>query len=271
MIGRSQLKSEAIEISQYVSIDKACSVMFPMLITQLESVNTQLEDGVSSLIGGFAGLSKSIRHLESVFEESVEVGMEHSGGPMSTVQEQMARIKRFSDDLVDLGEKIQNAAVNEAVQANDVVQGDLDKKNMSRVILATLDVQLTATEIKSQASVAINAMTTLSKLLLENGIDEKLVNNLQMINEMQLQVNQMLVAFQFQDRVCQIINSVINSMKDLDDYVSEASVQARYDGTEVFLNLAEIKARIESHYVSREQYAMTSPTHVDDGRDVILF
>jgi hypothetical protein len=89
--------------------------------------------------------------------------------------------------------------------------------------------------------------------------------------QMQVEINKMVVAFQFQDRVSQIVSSVINALKDLNDYIQEAGEHAKQAGTEIFVNLAEILDRVERYYISQEQYELTGEKKDETSNDIELF
>lgn len=261
-------------LNNYVTVDVACVSVFPLLINQLEIVNSQLEDGVSSLVSGFSLLAKSLNLVNTVlngqsFSDSGQPIESASAGEHS-FERKLERIKRFSDDLLEVGESIHVSATTEAVQQVLSDAGKAQTKHVQRIILRTLNMQQLASEIGAQAAGVVNDIKIMSGAVSNSDHPEKVqLQNLFM--EMQMEVNKMVIAFQFQDRVSQIISAVMNSMKDLLDYIREAGAQARLDETDVYVNLAEIMNRVEKYYVSKEQYEMTGESNSQGSDDIILF
>ena len=247
-------------ISYGVPFDEACASIFPLLIAQLETVDRQLIEGVATLIEGFSALSMSIGSLDLSFQNESQ----ESPAQIGKARDLLARIDRFATDLLAVGDNIHDTIVDNATDENI---SPATNKHMSRVILHALGAQHTASEIRYQAV----EVSELIDELANQSVLTRSVDDIKMISDLQVEVNKMIVAFQFQDRVCQIIHSVINSVKDLGDYIREASMTARLDGREPLLNIAEMRERIESYYISKEQHEMGSSGGETSTQDITFF
>ncbi|MDH5731926.1 MAG: hypothetical protein OEZ58_23325 [Gammaproteobacteria bacterium] len=253
-----------LNLNHYVSVDEACLNIFPMLIKQLEIVNSQMQDGVSALVGGFAVLAKSIDLVNSTLNgKRIGADDDHS------FEQKLEKVKRFTDDLVQAGEAIHQSATSDVTERILVNADQEQTQHIHRIILRTLGIQQLSSEIHNQAHDIIHDIKTMSGDITHSDHPQK--QALQNIFiDMQTEVHKMIVAFQFQDRVSQIIHGVLCSMRDFTDYIREASARARMDDSELFVNLSELVDLVEKYYISKEQYQLSNNEHSIE-KDVMFF
>jgi hypothetical protein len=248
-------------LGSYVGIDEACAHVFPLLIDQLEIANQQLGDGVETLIEGFNYLAQTMS----------EVNPEKLAGQIpDEALNRISKLQRFTKDLIQIGEQIHNTTVSEATERSN----DANRKNLHRIVLRTLNMQQVAADVHAQADQLAKEIDATQNELIEQYTPESQSLTMDLVRvfmHMQVEINKMVVAFQFQDRVSQIISSVINSMKDLADYIREAGEHAKQEGTDIFVNLAEIIEHVERYYVSKEQYDLRGDHKDNTSDDIELF
>jgi len=261
-MGQSENAQTAPNLGDYVGIDIACAQIFPLLINQLEIANQQLADGVSTLIEGFNYLAQTLSDINT---DNLE------GNIPDELEGKLSKLQRFTKDLIHIGEQIHTTTVCEATERSN----DENRKNLHRIVLRTLDMQHVAADLHTQANHIANEIEDTQKILLEQdaqgGNQRAAMDLVTTLTHLQIELNKMVIAFQFQDRVSQIVSSVINAMKDLADYVREAGEQASQEGTEVIVNLTEIINHVERYYVSKEQYELRGEHKDDTSDDIELF
>lgn len=255
------IEQDQAKLTTYVGIDEAFAKVFPLLIDQLEIANQQLADGVDTLINGFNYLAQTMSHIDP-----------HalSGQLPEEIVQKISKMQRFSDDLIQMGEKVHSTTVNEATQRQD----SDSRHNLNRIVLRTLNMQQMAADISKQAKLISDEIDTTQNALIEQQTPENQAASINLVKtflHLQVELNKMVIGFQFQDRVTQIIGSVINSLKDLNDYVQEAGEHAKQEGTDIFVNLAEIVSHVERYYISKEQYELTGEHKDDTSDDIELF
>lgn len=248
-------------LGSYVGIDEACGHIFPLLINQLEIANQQLGDGVSTLIEGFNYLAQTM----------AEVNPEKLAGQIpDELVLRISKLQRFTEDLIQIGEQIHSTTVSEAAERSN----DENRKNLHRIVLRTLNMQQVASDVHAQASQIAQEIDSTQDELIEMQTPDNQSLTMDLVKifmHMQVEINKMVIAFQFQDRVSQIVSSVINAMKDLNDYIREAGEHAKLEGTEIYVNLSEITEHVERYYVSKEQYELRGEHKDDTSDDIELF
>lgn len=247
-------------LNNYVTLDKACIKIFPLLMEQLEIANQQLDEGVNALLQGFNSLASAMSSIDPA---------DLDGDLSSDIVKRINNIQRFTQNLIKTGESIHQITVNESVESQDLKKS----ANSQHSKVRTLNIQRLAADVKNEADTIIKELEAAQNALLDDAspLEKKRLAMVKTLIEMQMEVNKMIVAFQFQDRVSQIINAVINSMKDLTEYVSVADNHVQVDDVDGLVNLAEVIECVERHYISKEQYKLTGD-HKDDGSDdIVLF
>lgn len=246
------------DLESYVTVDHACIEVLPLLVSQLEIANQQLADGVNTLIEGFMLLSRQMNEVDP-----------HSLGNISeAIDTKVQRIHRFTEDLIQAGERMHITSIEEATKDDN----QKARQSMNRIVLRTLDVQQLAGEIRKEAGDVVKEIESLSQELetQQNGSEQD-TRLLKTFMEIQMELNKMIVAFQFQDRVTQIISAVTNATKDLIDYITEARAHHESEQTPVVVNISEMKQRIEAYYISPEQYELKGEHKDDTSDDIELF
>ena len=246
-------------LEDYVTVDHACVTVMPLLVSQLEIANQQLADGVNTLIEGFMQLSRTLNEVDTnTFGSSFP----------DSINQRVQRIHRFTDDLIQVSERMHLTTVTEATKEEN--KGI--RQNMNKIVMRTLDLQQLASEIRKEAVDVVEELEIGSEALMDNpdmtAGDAKLLKT---FLGLQAEINKMIVAFQFQDRVSQIMTAVINASKDLIDYINEARAQNHDVDNVIFVNLSEMIQRVESYYVSKEQYELTGDHKDDTSDDIELF
>ncbi len=247
-------------LNNYVTLDKACIRIFPLLVEQLEIANQQLDEGVNALLQGFSYLASAMSSIDPA---------DLDGDLSSDIVKRINNIQRFTQNLIKTGESIHQITVNESVEH----QGPEKSANSQYSEVRTLNIQRLAADVKHEADTIIKELEAAQNALLDDAspLEKKRLAMVKTLIEMQMEVNKMIVAFQFQDRVSQIVNAVINSMQDLTEYVSDTDNNIQVDGADRLVNLAAMIERVECHYISKEQYELTGD-HKDDGSDdIVLF
>lgn len=246
-------------LQDYVTLDKACVEILPLLVSQLEIANQQLSDGVNTLIEGFMQLSAKMNEIDTQ-----RLGSKIS----STLENKLLRMHRFTDDLVQAGERIHTTTISEATKE----ENQNARSGINRIVIRTLDVQQLAGEIRKEACGIIEELEAASVITGQNADDN--ANDTQLLKqfmELQMEINKMIVAFQFQDRVTQIISAVTNGTKDIIDYIVEAQHQVEATEGAIYVNRLEMKKRVENYYISAEQYRLTGEHKDDTSDDIELF
>ncbi|MDH5544087.1 MAG: hypothetical protein OEZ43_00755 [Gammaproteobacteria bacterium] len=247
-------------LHSFLAIDEACVAIFPLLIEQLEIANHQLTDGIDALTRGFGCLAQTLNLIEP---SQLGHNLPHD------IIQKIQKVQRYTHDLIKAGESIHETTAREAINnhSKDSAQ------NIKRIIIRTLNMQVLAQDVRNEADNLIKELEKAQEGLLfdENTDVKQKATAIKMLIEMRMEINKMIVAFQFQDRVSQIINAVINSMKDLTDYISDAGTQARNEGIDAYVDIGEMRRRVEQYCISKEQYELMGRKSSDTSDDIILF
>lgn len=244
-------------LDDYVTLDEATTHVFPLLLSQLEIANQQLADGVDTLIQGFTWMSERLNELD---KKAMGIKIPDS------MRKQIERIHRFTADLTQAGNNVHDTSVAEALRD----EYNEERYNINRIVIRTLDMQKLSCDIREQAEAIVKELEEGSHTIIERGIDgEADAELIKTVLELQMEVNRMVVAFQFQDRVFQILSAVINAMKDVTDYITE--VRSTSEEPHPFVSLSEMLAHVERYYISAEQYELKGEHKDDTSDDIELF
>ncbi|MDH5544089.1 MAG: hypothetical protein OEZ43_00765 [Gammaproteobacteria bacterium] len=245
------------DTSDLVTMDQACIHVFPLLVAQLEIANQQLADGVDTLITGFTYLAQKFNDVDpSTLEKQIPTEM----------RQKLQRIHRFTEDLIHAGHRIHNTTVEEVTKD----ENNKLRRNINRIVLKTLDIQQLSAEIREQAGNVINELEDVRDELV-NDADDSNPHLLKTFMELQMELNKMVVAFQFQDRVFQIISAVTNAMKDLSEFLQKARSQQSGGNNETLVSLTETVRHVERYYISKEQYELKGDKKDETSDDIELF
>ena len=246
-------------LQDYVTIDHACIQVFPLLIGQLEIANQQLADGVDTLINGFTYLAQKMNDIDPAsLGANISVEMANK----------LQKIHRFTNDLIEAGQHIHVTSIKEVTKETDSKL----RCDINRIVLKTLDIQQLSGEIREQANHVIQELEHDSEKVIQEQLDNS--NDPQLLKtfmELQVEINKMVIAFQFQDKVFQIINAVTNAMKDLQDFLAEARNSHDTRESEVYVSLSETMQHVERYYISPEQYELKGEKKDDTSDDIELF
>ena len=211
------------------------------------------------------------------------------------IQHQFSRISRYNEDLVSIGEQNNLLAIKAYSQMNQTdkkpgqPQPAIDAGIPTKIIMRSIQTLQIAQDIGTQMQqakkeianiiVQVQAMAAgqQSTFALVERLIRTMASNIQqpashnaasgisMTDSIQQDLNTILVSFQFQDKVCQIMNSVTNSMNDFMQFVNQTCTNE--SGTNS-IDLDKLKKMLEANYITGEQFGDDKPAGNDD---VIFF
>ncbi|MEK6749745.1 MAG: hypothetical protein AABY83_11140 [Pseudomonadota bacterium] len=275
-----QSKKQPLDSDQAL-LDDACRTVLPMLSNQIDLAKKKTEAEISRLVGSFLELKNNIDTLSGqdpkisvtsgVVSGTLNATPEIEGElrkAMEDLPNVLAKMLRSTDDLLHFGDKIclHGADLYQAAASN--ADSD-DKKYIAiamKIVVSAFEVMEFGRSIQDNLKdCSVGIPVLLNSLVATIDTQQQVISEMQagkvnaqpavnpasknVVNDINKNIGQIIEGFQFQDGVCQTLDSVMRSMQDFVESVPalKSGVQGGRVNLKVLLNL------MNSHNVTSEQ------------------
>lgn len=219
-------------------------------------------EGERSMDGVVATMRKALDENQEVVQQVA--GLSVMARELEGMVEVVKDVARQTD-LIALNASIEAARAGEAGKSFAVVAAEVrrlsqESRKAGQLIGEKIQA-IGATVVASAEKIRYSAATIEGALLGMSGMSQASVILQRESVGIQREISDMLVSLQFQDRVCQILNTVTGHMDELQQLLSErAEMSAEERGP---LSLEECVGSLRSRYTMEEQHQL----HGEDGED----
>jgi methyl-accepting chemotaxis protein len=229
---------------------KALETLFGRLATLVENNNKMLQK-----IGHLSDFTKD---LDEMAEEVGQIAEQTNMLALNAAIE-AARAGETGRGFAVVADEVralsgQSGQTGERIAEKTAALSAVMKEAVQLVSQSTSDEERVIREGEEIVSRVIDHLTERARLLEEEGAD--LLN---MGNEVSSEIEQMLVAFQFQDRVNQILGQVCGSLDEISGLLEERQEKRKAGESVPPLDVDELLSHMKTEYTTTEQYRGHSP------------
>ena len=284
-------RTTVLKNSQPLPAHEALATVLPDFSRQIDLAKKHTESEICSLVQSFEQIvnrlpnGKDTKPVNASFQfegmyqahlEQLRRSQQSLSESASTIKNKFDRIAKFSKELTQIGEHsnmlavetykiLQEGNTGQAAPANiptklifrsmETMQIGADLNKLLVELGQDIDDVFQQANEMSEAqnstlSMVEKRLHLLSRQFNYIAAEEKAISD-EEIREIRDEINNILVSFQFQDKVCQIMDSVNKSIQSIMHYVNESTDSSSQDQQ---LSIEKLKSLIEASYISEEQY-----------------
>jgi len=296
----TQHANEVHQYQEYVwSLESLCQQMLPIMSRQIESSNLQTEQSITELSGGFSGLATQLEEVIAASQSRSE-NLGDGQGILNLFNESESSLKTVVDSLqssLSLEDRLLNEVQGLSAQTSELnemagavgqiadqinllalasMSADTGQKMIEKVtniVEAVNDTQKQAEEaISHNRTVVDDGKTTIDSVFSRlQGTIETLQDDSSSLrsssSDIKDQISNVLVSFQFQDRVSQILNKVLSDMNTMVEDVNGSQSQRLDNNVLKPVDFENQVQQMQNSYTTEEQHYMHNNSQVHSGPD----